>query len=310
MTSDHSLATATDVRSALPSGRAAAAPPAGRGSLAVACWTLFTLTLRQHMHGKRWLVIALLSLLPPALAILIRSTAPDAPPMMLEFLLGLMFIPQLLLPLVALLYAAGIIQDEQEEQTITYLLVRPIPKWALYTVKLLATVTTAIAFTVVLTVLTYAAIFTGADAPADGIPLRCLKVAAIHSLAVVAYSSLFGLVSLLTKRVLIVGIGYTALVEGLLANLPFGIRLITVIYYTRLIAYRSMEFLVQRPDGQMENVAAAAWQFDLRRDPTLAEHPSISTCLAVLLIGSLVCTVLAAWLCTTREFHVKTPEKE
>ena len=44
---------------------------------------------------------------------------------MLEFLLAFMFIPQLLLPLVALLYASGMIQDEQEEQTITYLLDPP-----------------------------------------------------------------------------------------------------------------------------------------------------------------------------------------
>jgi ABC-2 type transport system permease protein len=307
---DQSLATADVARNTGPVGRAASSPAARGGSLVVTCWTLFTLTLRQHMHGKRWLVILVLSLLPAGLALLIRGTAPRESPQMLEFLLGLMFIPQLLLPLVALLYAAGIIQDEQEEQTITYLLVRPVPKWALYTVKLLATMTTAIVFTVVLTVLTYLAIFTGSGAPADDIPLRCLKVAAIHSLAVVAYCSLFGLLSLLTKRILIVGVVYTVLVEGLLANLPFGIRLITVIYYTRLIAYRSMEFLLQLPDGRTENMAAEAWQFDLRSDPNLLEHPPTSTCLAVLLIASLVCTILAAWLCTTREFHVKTPEKE
>lgn len=307
---ERSLATATDARGAGPSDRAASMGIAKSGSLITSCWTLFTLTLRQHMRGKRWMVMVLLSLLAPGLALLIRGTAVDAPPMMLEFLLGLMFIPQLLLPLVALLYAAGIIQDEQEEQTITYLLVRPIPKWALYTVKLLATLTTAIGFTVAITVLTYAAIYLGAGAPAADLSLRCLKVAAIHSLAVVAYCSLFGLLSLLTKRILILGVVYTVLVEGLLANLPFGIRLITVIYYTRLIAYRSMEFLVQFPDGRMENVAAAMWKFDLRRDPSLAEHPPLSTCFMVLLVGSLVSTVLAAWLCTTREFHVKTPEKE
>ena len=38
----------------------------------------------------------------------------------------------------------GIVQDEQEEQTMTYLLIRPIPKWALYSVKLLATLTTTV----------------------------------------------------------------------------------------------------------------------------------------------------------------------
>ena len=70
-----------------------------------------------------------------------------------------MFIPQALLPLVALVYASGILQDEQEGQTITYLLIRPIPKWALYIVKLLATITMAILLTAVFTALTYAAIY-------------------------------------------------------------------------------------------------------------------------------------------------------
>ena len=52
-----------------------------------------------------------------------------------------------------------------------------------------------------------------------------------------------------------------------------------------------------------------AWQFDIRKDPQLLDHPSLSHCLEVLLIASLVCTVLAALLCWQREFHVKTPEK-
>jgi hypothetical protein len=57
-------------------------------------------------------------------------------------------------------------------------------------------------------------------------------------------------------------------------------------------------------------MAAEAWQLDLVRDPQLLEHPDASTCVTVLLVASLVCTVLAAWLCNLREFHVKTPEKE
>ena len=82
----------------------------------------------------------------------------NVPPEALEFMLVMMFMPQALLPLVALLYASGIIQDEQEEQTITYLLMRPIPKWAIYTVKLLAAMTTTAVLVVV---------FTGADVRGD-----------------------------------------------------------------------------------------------------------------------------------------------
>ena len=271
--------------------------------------TLYALTVRQHLHGKRWVVMGVLFLLPAGLAVLIRSTAPDVPPRVLEFLLAMMFIPQLLLPLVALLYASGMIQDEQEEQTITYLLIRPLPKWAIYVAKLLATLTTTVALTVVFTGLTYAAIYVGVGSLAEGALVRCLKAAGIHSLGVIAYCCLFGLLSLVTKRTLVIGVVYTAVVEGLLANLPFGIRLMTVIYHTRLIAYRTLDFMVPMPQGNVENIAAEAWQLNVRDDPDLMEHPQLSTCIAVLVVGSLVCTFIAAWLCSRREFHVKTPEQ-
>src|SRR5947209_8754283 len=157
-------------------------------------WSLYLLTLRQHLHGKRWMVVAVLFLLPAGLALLIRSTAAlDVPGVGLEFIFVFMFFPQGLLPLVALIYASGIVQDEVEEQTITYLLIRPIPKWALYIVKLLATLTTTVALTSVFTALTFAAIYLGGGprgedaAGVPNVPLRCLKAVGVHGLAVVAY---------------------------------------------------------------------------------------------------------------------------
>lgn len=272
-------------------------------------WTLYLLTLRQHMHGRRWMVMAVLFLVPAGLAILLRAIADEVPPLSLEFMLAMMLMPQVLLPLTSLLYASGMIQDEQEEQTITYLLIRPIPKWALYLAKLAATLTTTVLVTVVFTLLTYAAIYVGGEGSPDNVVVRAFKAAAIHSLAVVAYCCLFGLLSLVVNRVLVVGILFTAVVEGLLANLPFSLRLGTVIYYTRLIAYRELPFLIPRWDEEIENRTALVWQLDVARDPKLLEHPQIATCFAVLLLGSLVCALLAAWICSRREFHVKTPEK-
>ena len=290
-----------------------AVPPASQSSQTFATSainglaTLYALTVRQHLHGKRWMVICALFSLPAGLAILVRATSPDVPPMGLEFMLAMMLLPQLLLPLVALLYASGIIEDEQEEQTITYLLVRPLPKWAIYVVKLLATITTTVLLTAIFTTLTFAAVYVGAEAPIEGWGVRLLKTAGIHCLAVTAYCYLFGLVSLLTKRALVVGVVYIAVIEGLLANLPFGIRLITVIYYARIIAYRTLSYVVPTPHGE-ENIAAEAWQLNLRDDPELLTHPVLSTCFLVLILGSVVCTALGAWICSQREFHVKTPE--
>jgi ABC-2 type transport system permease protein len=296
-------------------------------------WTLFTLTLRQHVRGKRWIIMGLLFLLPAGLAILIRATTPEPRTDIPEFLLAWMFIPQMLLPLTALVYSSGILQDEQEEQTITYLLMRPTPKWTIYLVKLAATLVTTSVLVALFTAITYAAIFVGAESsvaevaktsdefgqsykPIARLPDaatildRCLTTIGIHTLAVVAYCSLFGFLSIITRRTLVIGILYIAVVEGILANMPFGIRLGTVIYYTRLIAFRTMDFIIQHRGGRTDNMAAEAWQFDLRKDPQLLEHPEFATCLRVLVIASIACAILAAWQCSRREFHVKTPEKD
>ncbi len=283
-----------------------AAPRTGGFNLTV-LWTLYLLTVRQHLHGKRWMVMGVLFLLPAGLAILIRSIDPNVSSIHLEFLFAFMLIPQALLPLLALLYASGMIQDEQEEQTITYLLIRPLPRWALYTFKLLATLTTAVVLTALFTVITYAAIYLGKDVSLETVLRRCSIASGIHSLAVVTYCCLFGLLSLLTKRTLIVGILYSVIFEGLLANLPFGIRLLTVIYYSRLIAYRTLPF-IEENYGRSNNLAATAWQLNIQDDPKLLEHPSQSTCIIVLLATSAVCAIIAAVMCSRREFHVKTPE--
>lgn len=284
-----------------------------------ALWTLFALTLRQHVRGKRWMIVAVLFLLPAGLAILIRSTTNEIYTVIPEFLLAWMFMPQVLLPLVALVYASGIIQDEQEDQTITYLLMRPTPKWAIYLVKLAATLVTTSVLVALFTAITYAAVFVGVDYSEQNarktIDLatatdRCLTTIGIHVLAVVAYSSLFGFLSIITRRTLVIGILYIALIEGVAANMPFGIRLATVIYYTRLIAYRALDFVIEHRMGRVENLAAEAWQFDLKKDPHLLEHPETATCLKTLLIASAAFAILAAWQCARREFHVKTPEKE
>jgi hypothetical protein len=94
----------------------------------------------------------------------------------------------------------------------------------------------------------------------------------------------------------------------LLANLPFSIRLITVMYYARLIAYRSMSFFVDNGGGKTD-VAAFRWHFDTWKDPKLLEHPQIATCIAVLVCASLACAILGAVICWQKEFYVKTPEQ-
>src|SRR5262245_47154373 len=89
-----------------------------RGFDPTALGALFVLTLRQHLRGRRVLILSLLFALPTVLAIVIRMWANAPPPDHLEFGLVLNLIPHALVTLTALLFSAGIIQDEVEEQTL------------------------------------------------------------------------------------------------------------------------------------------------------------------------------------------------
>jgi hypothetical protein len=113
---------------------------------------------------------------------------------------------------------------------------------------------------------------------------------------------------MITRRTLLAGIIYTALVETFLANMPLSVRTITVIYYARVIAYHMMPFIASTPNGD-DNFAAQIWQFDILHDPQLLEHPSVPVCLLALLGGSFVLAAVGSLLCWRKEFYVKTPEK-
>src|SRR5262249_62195244 len=122
---------------------------------------LFALTVRQHTHGRRMLVLGLLYLLPCALAVVLRNLSRPAPAEALEFALVFTLLPHGLAPLTALLYAAGVVSDEVEEQTLTYLLLRSVPRWELYLTKLLATLCVTTLLVAAAVTALYAAIYAG-----------------------------------------------------------------------------------------------------------------------------------------------------
>ncbi len=254
---------------------------------------LFVLTLRQLIRGRRLLVVSLLFALPSGLAAMVNLLPKHVPPVEnLQFALIFNLIPHALAPLAALLYATGIIQDEVEEQTLTYLLMRPMPRWAIYIIKLLATILMTSALTAVFTAATFAVIALTAREPADtGLIGQALKTAALLSLVQVGYCSLFGLLGLLMRRSLFVGVAYIAIFEGLFASLDTVARRMTVMYYFRVLVLRWLN----PPSGK-------EWSIDL------ATAPQMQTCVLTLLGAGLVLALIAAFIFTAKEFRMKTPE--
>jgi len=253
--------------------------------------TLFWLTVRQQSRGLRWIIFAILFCLPILIAVgshLFHWRVTNA---RLESLLVFGLIANALVPLLALIFAGGMIRNEIEEQTLTYLLVRPLPKWAIYLTKLLATVLIAFLLASVFTTLTYVAIYWGMeDLGKEIFPTRVFKTCCLLGLAILSYCSLFGCLSLFIRWSLIVGVIYILLFEGLLANIDFVLRRLTVMYYIRVLR------------GRWLNLSEADAGLDLSGAPTSGAS------VAVLVVLNLLATGLATLAFASREFRVKTPE--
>ena len=258
---------------------------------------LFVLAVRQHTHGRRLLVLGALYLLPCVLAVVLRNLPKPAPAEALEFALVFSLLPHGLAPLTALLYAAGVVSDEVEDQTLTYLLVRSVPRWALYLTKLLATlcVTTALVAAAVISL--YAAIYAGTPGFWDEVLPRAGRAVAVTALAQVGYCALFGFLGLLTRRSLIAGIAYIVAVEGVLANLDFVGRALTVVYYVRTLTLRWLDL----PPEQLRRCQEVWGMADLTK------LPSSGACVLIVLGFGVVVSAVSAVLFARSEFRVKTP---
>jgi ABC-2 type transport system permease protein len=252
---------------------------------------LFCFTMRKHTRGWRLPLLGVLFALPAVVAVCARLAQPPAPVDLLEFLLVFTVFPHVLVPLTALLYASGIVRDEVEEQTLTYLLVRPLPRRAIYVTKLLATLLVAVIFVGLFTLVTYLAIFLGAPGvTAHFLMERVMKLIGLFSLSLTVYYCIFGYMSVFATRALVAGIAYIILLEDLLVEQDFAVRYLTVVYYFRTLSARWL------------GINYAGWNLNV------GDSPSAGACVLVLGIASLVATVLAASDFARREFRMKTPE--
>lgn len=253
---------------------------------------LAVLSLRQNLRGRRLIVLSLLFLLPSGIALLTRLAPYPPPAEMLEYSLIFLLMPHALVTLTALLYATGCIQDEVEEQTLTYLLLRPLPRWAIYWTRLFVTWLTTVLLTGFFTILTYTVIYWNtAELWEDVLPVRVWKTVAVLALMLCGYCSGYSALSLYTRRSLFAGLIDIIVFEGLLANIVFVGRRLTVMYYFRVLASHWIN-----PSGTKE------WSIDL------AVAPTVSECVYILLGASAVFALLGAMMMMRREFRMKTPE--
>jgi len=121
------------------------------------------------------------------------------------------------------------------------------------------------------------------------------------ALLVAANAGLFGLLSVLFRPSLIIGVIYIALFEGFLANYPFVLRKFTSVHYFQCIVcnWIGKDYEVQEQFGKSNAIEWAIMHEVL---------PDVQESVIILLSIFLVSTLLAMYVFTTREFRMKTPE--
>jgi ABC-2 type transport system permease protein len=278
-----------------------------------AIWTTFTLSLRSLLSLKRLMLLILLFLLPVVVVLVFRylgvprlrldEEVVTARFMATEFRAVLIMTANVLAPLTMLLFASGMIRDEQENQTLTYLMVRPIPRWAVYLAKLLASILVAWFLTMLGVAFTLIALWAGSGRePAADVAERLLWLMPAFALLLAANGAVFACISVLFRRALIIGVVYIALFEGFLANFPFVLRKFTNLHYFQCIVLNLLGGTYKHYDTTPKKDEIIRWS--LAREVVPDTQECVITLLAVFVIAALA----GMWLFTIREFRMKTPE--
>jgi ABC-2 type transport system permease protein len=133
------------------------------------------------------------------------------------------------LPVIALIVGTGVLGSEVDDGTIVHVLTKPLPRRDIILAKLLvASGVTALTAAVPLFV---AGVLAGSVRLGVG-----LAVAA--TVGALAYSALFLLLSLLTRRPVLLGLVYILVWEGLLGRFVSGTRVLSIEQYVITIADR------------------------------------------------------------------------
>ncbi len=195
---------------------------------------IFTTHLSAVLRSKRALICLLLAL-GPVIVTLMPPPKVDASEVV--WIVGMMFLLQLIAPLMGLIAGSAVLTEEIENRTITYAFTRPIPRSALFLGRYLATlVLLSILLALSSTAIVMLAPLRGrANDLAEGMLWQLLPAALLGG---AVYALITAALGIFVRRPMVVGLFYLIAMEGFLANLPGSTQKMTVQYYLRGIFTR------------------------------------------------------------------------
>jgi len=196
---------------------------------------LFRTHFVRLLLSKRTALCAVVALGPATLATLVLSLDQSPPPAH-EIVMypGWFLLLQVAVPLVSLIAGSAVFSEEVDDRTVTYLFTRPFPRAALLLGRWLAT---AAILCLVLGggALALVLVCKGLAPPdqkdfPEGIAAPLIQMAMLGG---AVYSAVFAAAGTFLKRPMIVGLGYTFVIEVVLANVPGKSQGLALLYHLR-----------------------------------------------------------------------------
>ena len=190
------------------------------------------LSLRQLGGRMRLAIVLLLAALPVALAIIIFFTSGDEAGYERDFVNVLLdgMIVGGIMPIVTMALSTAVFGNELEDRTLSYLVLKPIPRWRIALPKLLAPIVIAAPLLVASGV---AATIIGLDSG----PRAAAAVGAALFAGVVTYAAIFTWAGLMSTRAIVFALIYVFLWEGLISSFIHGVDYLSVRGYTLAIMH-------------------------------------------------------------------------
>jgi ABC-2 type transport system permease protein len=189
--------------------------------------TIASITLRGLLGRRRFMLLLPLPLLLVGLALFASSLGADAEDWVAPVVIGLGL--AVVLPVLTLIIGTGVLGSEIDDGTIIHILAKPLPRREIILAKL------AVSALVSWVVCGVPLALTGIVAGSRTLALGLLVGAGVGALA---YSALFLLLSLLTRRPVLIGLLYIVLWEGVLGNVLSGTRALSIQQYVLSVADR------------------------------------------------------------------------
>ena len=198
-------------------------------------WVVTSLTLRYLLGTRRVIATALLAAVPLILALSLAAARVESFDILLFQILMIPLFLQVFLIFVTLVNATTLIRDEIDDNTLPFLLTRPISKPALIAYKYIGYLVAVLILLVPPIILAYAVTeaYRGLAFTTDLDVLWGFLVTTILGSA--AYGALFMFISVLVRRPLAVGLLIGFVWESVAGQIPGDVPKLSVIHYLRTI---------------------------------------------------------------------------